>query len=597
MNFNLASPSNNGNDYTIQFREHITIAPKSTISLNFAELVRDKQVIIKEDGLIKLTVLEEDMIPNLVPANNSTNKAFGTQLTNFEDAPIFKGTYTFVQFRNLFYEAFASILDISNLHYEVYSNIENPDQAVLTIGIQPPPIGGTMRDPILPITLKDFVIDGTHAFAAVGAVAGGEEVAYTSSDVSGAYANYAIANTHYNHYIDNASLGVEKTEAQNQAITTENNAYLYVESIKNVGSQTGSSWVGLYSKEYAEGIAPAVAGRTTGALAPSLDANGRPKCFVGVEFNTDGSGVNIYYAKDAAGDLITDWDSINHDIEVMVQVNNIPINNFVQTEKFKLVIGTEIDNTKDQPQIKIIVATLYEGEIEVVWNSDLEHKNLPYSLMVGNITYDNAIAINSQIPFNWFASVKTTELGNGFKYLKYKNFDKNFTTQTGIVLSDANPASYCKKIQMTLSSNISLAIGVQENLIIRPNQSTEANPSTLSAHLHYSWSNQSYSILVDLPLNNFKNKGGTANTRDNAGVKKQVLANIVAPFTNLAINQTSGTVGSSKVSTVYQPYQPIISKMRNNQIEINSMTFQIVDMLTEEPATDIIRSVINFTID
>ena len=37
--------------------------------------------------------------------------------------------------------------------------------------------------------------------------------------------------------------------------------------------------------------------------------------------------------------------------------------------------------------------------------------------------------------------------------------------------------------------------------------------------------------------------------------------------------------------------------MRNNQIEINSMTFQIVDMLTEEPATDIKRSVINFTID
>jgi hypothetical protein len=599
MNFNLASPSNNGNDYTIQFREHITIEPKSTITLNFAELVRDKQVIIKEDGLITLTVLEEDMIPNLVPANNSTNKAFGTQLTNFEDAPIFKGTYTFVEFRNLFQAAFASILDISNLHYEAYSNIENPDQAVLTIGIQPPPIGGYARDPILPIELKDFVIDNIHAFAALGVVAaGGEVVAYTSSDVSGAYANYAIANTHYNHYIDNASLGVERTDAQNEEITTKHNAYLYVESIKNVGEQNGSSWVGLYSKEYAEGIAPAVAGRTTGALAPSLDANGRPKCFVGVEFNTDGSGVNIYYAKDAAGDLITDWDSINHDIEVMVPVANIPINNFVQTDKFKLVIGTEIDNTKDTPQIKIIVATLYEGEIEVIWNSDIEHKNLPYKLMVGdNITYDNAIAINSQIPFNWFASVNTTELGNGFKYLKYKNFDKDYTTDQGIVLSDANPASYCKKIEMKLSSNISLSIGAQEKITIRPNQSTEANPSTLSVDLNYSWLSQSYSILVDLPLNNFKNKGGTANTRDNAGVKKQVLANIPAPFTNLAVNQTSGTVGSTKVSTVYQPYQPIISKMRNNQIEINSMTFQIVDMLTEEPSTEIKRSVINFTID
>ena len=150
---------------------------------------------------------------------------------------------------------------------------------------------------------------------------------------------------------------------------------------------------------------------------------------------------------------------------------------------------------------------------------------------------------------------------------------------------------------MSLSSNISLAIGIQESLSIRPNQSTEANPATISADLNYTWLNQSYSILIDLPLNNFKNKGGSANTRDNAGIKKQVLANIVAPFTNLAINQTSSNIGSTKISTVYQPYQPIVSKMRNNQLEINSMSFQIVDMLTEEPATDIIRSVINFTID
>ena len=442
MNFNLSSPVNNGNDYTIQFREHITIDPKSTVSLNFAELVRDKQVILKEDGLIKLTVLETDMIPNLVPANNSTNKAFGNQLSNFEDVPILKGTYTFIEFRNFFQEALDSIIDSSNLNYEVYSTLENPNQAVLTIGIQPPPIGGLIRDPSLPIELKDFVIDNTHAFKALGAItAGGEVVAYTSSDISNTYGNYAIADSHYNHYVDNASLGIERTNEQNQVITTEHNSYLYVESIKKVGEQTGRSWVGLYSQEYADGIVPVIAGRTSGSLAPSLDANGRPKCFVGVEFNTDGTGVNIYYARNSAGQLITQWDSINQDIEVMVQVGNIDITNFDQTDNFKIVIGTEIDNTKDTPDILIKIATLYAGDpVEVVWDSGSTHQNLPNSLMVGNITYDNSIAINSQIPFNWFASVKTTELGNGFKYLKYKNFDKNYTTTSGVVLSDTNPA-------------------------------------------------------------------------------------------------------------------------------------------------------------
>ena len=595
MNFNIASPSNNGNEYTIQFKEHISIAKGSTIQLNFAELVRDKQVVLSENGLITLTVLEEDMVPTLVPSDNSPNKAFGQQLSNTEDSPIFKGTYTFEEFRDVFQASLESIVDLSNLNYEVYSNLDNPDRAVLTIGIEPPALGSAVR----PGDLKDFIKDGTHSHLALGAIASTSEVvAYTSSDVSGTYGNYAIADTHYNHYIDNAAELISRTKAQNQTIATEHNAYIYVESIKKVGDQTGSSWIGLYSQEYADGIVPAVAGRTTGAAAPELDANGLPKCFFGCEFKTDGSGVGIYYAQNAAGTLITDWDSINQDIDVMVEVGHIPISDFEQTDKFKLLIGTEIDNKKDSPEIRIKIATLFSNDpVEVVWDSDLQTQNLPYALMVGNITYDNAIAINSQIPFNWFSSVNTTALGNGFKYLKYKNFDKDYTTSSGVIISDINPASYAKKIQVSLSNNVSLAIGTLATQIIRPNQYTESNPGAISTDLNYSWLNKSYSIIVDLPLNNYKNKNGTANTRENSAVKKQVLANIVAPFTNVAVNQTTGTTGNSRVSTVYQPYQAIISKMNNNDIEINSINFQIVDMLSDEPAVEINRSVINFTIN
>ena len=592
MNFNLASPSNNGHEFTIQFREHISIEPKSTVSLNFSELVRDKQVILKEDGLITLRVLEEDMLPNLVPADNSPNKAFGNQLSNFEDSVIPAGRYSFNEFRDQFQIAFESIVDTSNLNYEGYSILDNPDVAILTIGIQPPPINAIIR----PGNLKDYAIDGTHSHDALAVDSGGIAVAYTTTNVANAYDNYAIADTHYNHYIDNASLGIEQTRAENNASTTANNAYLYCESIKTVGQQDGSSWIGLYSKEYAEGIVPAVAGRTTGDTAPALDANGRPKCFFGVEFNTDGTGVGIYYARNAAGDLITEWDSINQDIEVMVQVHNIGAASWTPTEKFKLVIGTEIDNSKNTPEIIVKVAGIDGNDIDELWDSNQDHKNLPNSLMVGNITYDNANALNSQIPFNWFASVKSSSVDNGFKYLKYKNFPKNYTTPTGVVLSDTNPASYAKKISLSLGTVLSRAIGVPETIIIRPNQSTLANPLVVSADLNFTWLNQSYSILVDLPLNNFKNKGGSANTRANAAVKQQVLANIVAPFTNLSINQ-GNAISGQEVSTLYQPFQPIVSKMRNNQIEINAMSFQVVDMLTEEPADDIERCVINFTIE
>tara|TARA_R110002126_G_scaffold286395_1_gene438065 strand:- start:778 stop:2556 length:1779 start_codon:yes stop_codon:yes gene_type:complete len=592
MNFNLASPSNNGHEFTIQFREHVSIEKDSTVSLNFAELVRDRLVTLKQDAVIRLTVDEADMLPNLVPADNSPNKAFGNQLSNYEDSVIPAGRYSFNEFRDQFQIAFESIVDTSNLNYEGYSILDNPDVAILTIGIQPPPINAIIR----PGNLKDYAIDGTHSHDAVAVDSGGIAVAYTTTNVANAYDNYAIADTHYNHYIDNASLGIEQTRAENNASTTANNAYLYCESIKNVGQQDGSSWIGLYSKEYAEGIVPAVAGRTTGDTAPALDANGRPKCFFGVEFNTDGTGVGIYYARNTAGALITEWDSINQDIEVMVQVHNIGAASWTPTEKFKLVIGTEIDNSKNTPEIIVKVAGIDGDDIDELWDSNQDHKNLPNSLMVGNITYDNANALNSQIPFNWFASVKSSSVDNGFKYLKYKNFPKNYTTPTGVVLSDTNPASYAKKISLSLGTVLSRAIGVPETIIIRPNQSTLANPLVVSADLNFTWLNQSYSILVDLPLNNFKNKGGTANTRANAAVKQQVLANIVAPFTNLSINQ-GNAISGQEVSTLYQPFQPIVSKMRNNQIEINAMSFQVVDMLTEEPADDIERCVINFTIE
>jgi hypothetical protein len=71
--------------------------------------------------------------------------------------------------------------------------------------------------------------------------------------------------------------------------------------------------------------------------------------------------------------------------------------------------------------------------------------------------------------------------------------------------------------------------------------------------------------LLDLPLNNFKNRQGTSNTAKSAAIRKQVLANIPAAFAT--------------------------------GLEINSMSFHIVDMLSEQTATEIKRSVINFTIE
>ena len=121
MNFNLASPSNNGNDFTIQFKEHLSIPANSKVKLNFAELVRDKEVILNEDASIKMEITPADMIPTAPPANSAAdNLAFDNQASSSKTATINKGDYTFIAFRDAVEAALVTLLSASNLKsYEV----------------------------------------------------------------------------------------------------------------------------------------------------------------------------------------------------------------------------------------------------------------------------------------------------------------------------------------------------------------------------------------------------------------------------------------------------------------------------------------------
>lgn len=582
MNFNLASPSNNGNDFTIQFKEHLSIPANSKVKLNFAELVRDKEIILDEDATIKMEIAPVDMIPYAPPAApGADNLAFDNQTSSSKTATISKGDYTFIQFRDAVEVALVSTLATSNLKsYEVYVD-NNENEAVLTIGIMPQTTETT--------ALKAFEFDTTHEHDGTTDVG---IYAYSTANVANAYDNYALADSHYYHYIDNATLGVNKTKEENQDITSKNNAYLYARSIQTIAGQTGNLWVGLYSKEYADGIGGAPPTRITGNNPPTLSATGAHPCtFVGVEFHAT-DGINIFYAEDNAGNLITKWDDINRAIVDMKVVARIPPTQFEQTKNWDILIGTEIDNTKDTPSIRIKVANYQDGIFNLLWDSQPVNKNLPFKLMVGDVTaYDNATAINSQIPFNWLSSVKTTATDNGFIDLEYKEFNKALG-------SNANPVSLAKKITLTLSTNAARSVGLRESLVIRPNQFTEANKNAIIADLNYTWKKNNYSILLDLPLNNFKNKQAPSRTADGASVSKQVLANIPAAFsTGETTEAIQDALGNSEIITVYQPYNVIESRLKNNPIEINQMNFRIVDMLTEELAKEIKRSVINFTIE
>ena len=72
MNFNLISPSvngSNGNEYTINFKEPITIKANSKVQLNFCELQRNSTITFSDDQYITINIESKDCYPNVDPDN------------------------------------------------------------------------------------------------------------------------------------------------------------------------------------------------------------------------------------------------------------------------------------------------------------------------------------------------------------------------------------------------------------------------------------------------------------------------------------------------------------------------------------------------
>ena len=613
MNFNVVSPTDNGHEYTIQFRDHISIKPNSRIRLNYIELVRNKEVLLDEDASITMTVESADCLPNLVPATQVANKVFDTQTSTSKTETIPKGEYTFVAFRDAIESALVSLLDSTNFrdNYEVYLE-NNESEGDLLIGLYP----RSITESLIPTgTLTNFVVDAGNSLDSqtTGSGGGNSGNAYTGlgNAKNGTYNNYAISTIHYNHYRDDSTKGMSKVAnlTANELLATDLNSYAYLRSTHSISEAEDNSNLlfGLYSKEYATGITPIPAPARTEGVNLQLDANGHVKCFVSFEFSGR-AGVIIRYAQSVGGQNINVWDNINQEIGVMQIVARIPIIHFPMTSNWSVVVGTEIVNKEDRPEI-ILKFGKYDysaGIFTQLWNSDAVRLNLPFELMVSNdITYDNANNINSQMPFNWLCSLKQVATNTltdfGWERIEFRGFDKDTTAQGGYA-SDANPQTLVKNIKLKFSENMRRGLGIPENVNVRPNIYTTQNPDVVEADLNYTYRKTNYSLEVNLPINNYKNQQGLQNTQDNSALQKNVIANIPSAFGIGQIVESglpTNTIADSsrEVISVFQPYNPVVSDMKNPQIETNNINFRLTDMVDGTLATEISRSIINFTID
>jgi len=118
-------------------------------------------------------------------------------------------------------------------------------------------------------------------------------------------------------------------------------------------------------------------------------------------------------------------------------------------------------------------------------------------------------------------------------------------------------------------------------------------------NLELDWRSLSYSIFINgLPIKSFKNTAniGSNNpsaTGKNGGYSKSILANIPAPFRESV--EFSGDI-KKLVSAVYEPSYQIMNNLYNQALITNNFDIEIKRMSDDSVATEIDKSIINFTI-
>lgn len=619
MNINLLSPtdSNNGSSYNVRFRENIRFKPNSKVYLNYATFTRENEVSFSEPQTITMKNIK--MFPEFQPANPATPNIPATvsieipvknPLTN-------ENSYTFDQLQQVIGDKFDALTTQNPL--KMYKAFD--ENTALDLGERDVGIGYYVDNPLQ----REFHIDASNSR---DANSDGNNVYFKNSatGTTGArtfgYDNYAISGSHFFHPL---------TECE----TFADESTVFCEVNKAVNELTGGVVFGLYSAEY---TANEVGGNNTertqgtgattgstnsnpqvkfnGATVTSGDVNfskAYPALFLSVEVTPtsaqnagdsrgglDGSTI-IRVAKSAAANtsIISSWTSINNDIAGMKNIFSIKNSQLVGASNLdnsvRLLLKTYYTNangdlTTDKRRLHFKLINLSKNmasddPANLIYDSknhgvyfDLQFFN---GLAVAGSAAEKSNILNSQIPFNVFASAQVQN--EGFKYLSYTDFDKTEGT-------NASPLSILNTYQLEFSSELARYAGVSESNVLWANSCEVKAEYFHIRNFNLDWANDSFSILLkNLPIKNFKNTG----KESNGGFGKAIIANVPSPFRD-SIEQI---LGNKKVITgIFQPNYPVELDLNNNAFELNNFDISIVNMRDETEVTELIKSNVSFTI-
>ncbi len=201
--------------------------------------------------------------------------------------------------------------------------------------------------------------------------------------------------------------------------------------------------------------------------------------------------------------------------------------------------------------------------------------------------------LRSQIPFNVCCS--SLVQNTGFTDIKIPTLDNtNFQTR---------PESIITRYRIHATQELGQYLGLSKTKLengrktpyysnwLYPNHYNALNPNLVHLKtIDLEWRNESYSILVNnLPIKNYKN---TESTRD-GGFSKAIISNIPTPF-----SQSTDFVSQEQhlTSATYKPHYQIISNLYNQEFTTNKFDVEIRRLKDDLPATEILKSIVNFTI-
>ena len=195
--------------------------------------------------------------------------------------------------------------------------------------------------------------------------------------------------------------------------------------------------------------------------------------------------------------------------------------------------------------------------------------------------------IRSQMPFNIYASALT--INDGFDYISAPLKVKD----------DAKPLTFIESYELECTEelakyiNLNTAEGRGDGFTdtLYPNTGDPKNNNLLHIQdMNLDWRNESYSIsLKEVPIRNYKNNDSIKN----GGFSKTILANCPVPFSNA---QSYSTKSKQMITATYQPNYQVINNLYNQAMTTNHFSIEIRKLSSDRPASEIKKSIINFTI-